>query len=185
MTDLFPRAKGMRYGYHMGQVGEFFNRARRAYERPGEVGVEMSTLDIRTAAFDLKRGGYATAAVDAALDRLEGAFAVRAREQFVRTHGQDAWMQDLAQRAQVLYPRLRRPAGQKFDPPPGLRGGYDRKQVDALLGRITSFFDTGKPLTADEVRSVTFKRRGKFKAYNERTVDAYLARTVDVLLGVS
>lgn len=185
MTDLFPRAKGMRYGYHTGQVGEFFSRARSAYERPGELGVEMSTLDIRTAAFDLKRGGYQTSAVDAALDRLEGAFAARTREHFVRTNGQDAWMQDLAQRAQVLYPRLRRPNGEKFDPPAGMRGGYDRAQVDAMLARITAFFDTGKPLTADEVRAVTFKRRAKFSAYNERTVDAYLARTVDVLLGVS
>jgi DivIVA domain-containing protein len=185
MSDLFPRAKAMRHGYHSGQVGEFFNRARLAYERPGGVDAEMTTLDIRTAAFDLKRGGYQTAAVDSALDRLEVAFATRVRENFVRVNGQDAWMQDLAKRAQVLYPRLRRPYGHRFSQPKGLHSGYDRDQVDQLLDRVTAFFDRGEPLTADEVRAVTFKRRGKPKAYNERTVDAYLARTVDVLLGVS
>lgn len=185
MTDLFPRASRMRHGYHMGQVGEFFKRARVAYENPGGAGTEMTTLDIRRTAFDLKRGGYSTAAVDAALDRLETAFATRVRENYVRAHGQEAWMKDLADRAQILYPRLRRPKGQKFAPPPGLHGGYDRRQVDAMLARITAFFDGGEQLTADDVRSATFTHRGKGKAYSERVVDAYLARTVDILLGVS
>lgn len=184
MSDLFPRAKRMRHGYQRDQVAEFFQRARAAYERPGAPGDDMTTEDIRGAAFDLKRGGYSTAAVDTALDRLEAAFAKRTRDAFVRAHGQDAWMQELAQRAQVLYPRLRRPRGKRFAAPKGLRGGYDRKQVDALLDRVTAFFDTGAPLTPDEVRAVTFKRRGKARAYDERTVDAYLARTVDILLGV-
>ena len=184
MSDLFPRAKRTRHGYHSGQVEQFFQRARAAYERPGAPGEDMTTEDIRGAAFDLKRGGYSTSAVDSALDRLEVAFIKRTREAYVRAHGQDAWMQELAQRAQVLYPRLRHPRGKRFAPPKGLRGGYDRKQVDALLDRITEFFDSGTPLTPDEVRAVTFKRRGKLRAYHERTVDAYLARTVDILLGV-
>ncbi|PKQ25112.1 MAG: cell division protein DivIVA [Actinobacteria bacterium HGW-Actinobacteria-4] len=184
MSDLFPRAKKLKHGYNPGQVSEFLNRARQSYDRAPGGGPELTALDIRTAAFDLKRGGYSTAAVDAAMDRLEVAFAARDRENFVRSHGQDAWMQSLAHRAEVLYPRLRRPAGHKFSRPRGLRGGYDAKQVDALLARITAFFDRGEPLTAAEVRSVTFKHRSKFRAYNERTVDAYLARTVDVLLGV-
>ena len=34
MRDLFPRAGFMRTGYHFGQVDEFFERARAAYERP-------------------------------------------------------------------------------------------------------------------------------------------------------
>jgi len=184
MSDLFPRATRTRHGYHSGQVEDFFQRARAAYERPGAPSGDMTTEDIRAAAFDLKRGGYATSGVDSALDRLELAFAKRTRDAYVRTHGQDAWMGELAQRAQVLYPRLRRPRGKRFAAPSGLRGGYDRKQVDALLDRITTFFDQGTPLTADEVRAVTFKRRGKLRAYHERTVDAYLARTVDILLGV-
>jgi DivIVA domain-containing protein len=185
MSDLFPRAKGLRHGYHSGQVAEFFSQARQSYDRAPGGGPEMTALDIRTAAFDLKRGGFSTAAVDAALDRLETAFAVRARENFIRARGQDAWMQELAKRAEVLYPRLRRPARKKFSHPRGLRGGYDAKQVDAMLTRITAFFDRGEPLTAAEVRAATFKHRAKFRAYNERTVDAYLARTVDVLQGVN
>ena len=107
--------------------------------RPGAAGVRAAdarrrrprrALDVRRAAFDLKHGGYKTAAVDTALDRLETAFAKRAREQFVRAHGQEAWMKQLAQRAQVLYPRLRRPKGERFRPP-----GRSRARLRRPRGR--------------------------------------------------
>jgi DivIVA domain-containing protein len=183
MRDLFPRAGFMRTGYHLGQVDEFFARARAAYERPMLDDGGMSALDVRRAAFDLKRGGYKTSAVDSALDRLEMAFATRAREQFVRAHGQEAWMNQLAQRAQVLYPRLRRPKGQRFRQPVKSRQGYDARDVDALLDRLIAFFDTGESLTPQDLRSATFKSRGKRGAYDEPTVDAFIARAVDVLMG--
>lgn len=184
MSNLFPHVKRVRLGYHHGQVDAFFERARSAYEQPhSQPG--FSTSDISRAAFDLKRGGYDPFSVDAALDRLETAFAQRAREMFIREHGNDAWMQDLAQRAQVLYPRLRRPKGRRFRSPHGMRGGYDRKQVDRMLDRITAFFDSGQQLTPEDIRTTMFKRRVKWSAYDERTVDAYLARTVDILLGVA
>jgi DivIVA domain-containing protein len=183
MRDLFPRAGFMRTGYHLGQVDEFFDRARSAYERPMLDDGGLSALDVRRASFDLKRGGYKTAAVDAALDRLETAFATRAREQFVRAYGQDAWMNQLAGRAQVLYPRLRRRQGQRFRQPTDARHGYDAREVDALLDRLIAFFDTGEQVTPEELRHSTFKRRGKRGAYDERTVDAFVARAVDVLMG--
>lgn len=185
MTDLFPRAGFLRSGYDRNQVDEFFARARAAYERPHMDEQAMSALDIRRAAFDLKRGGYKTAPVDDALDRLEAAFAQRVREQYVRAHGHDAWMRVLAERAQVLYPRLRRPHGERFRHPDRGKKGYSAAEVDALLDRLIAFFDTGAPVTADDLRTATFASKGGKKAYDERTVDVYLARAIDILLGAS
>lgn len=184
MPDLFPKVSSFTLGYSPREVDQFFARARQEYEKPG-FATQLTAFDVRRVSFDLNRGGYSTAAVDAALDRLEVAFSVRARDRFVRERGHDAWMQDLALRAQTLYPRLRRPAGERFAAPKSFHGGYDRTQVDAVLDRLTAFFDQGAPLTAEEVRAVTFTRRRSRAAYEERVVDAYLARAVDILLGVA
>lgn len=184
MPDLFPKVSSFTLGYSPREVDQYFARAREAYEKPG-FATDLASFDVRRASFDLKRGGYATAAVDAALDRLEVAFSSRVRDRFVREKGQDAWMQDLAGRAQTLYPRLRRPEQERFAAPKGFQGGYDRKQVDAMLDRLTDFFDKGEPITAEEIRSVTFARKRSSAAYDERVVDAYLARAVDILLGAA
>jgi len=184
MSDLFPRTSALRSGYHRPQVEQFFSRARSAYEQAAGSGADLTPLDVRRASFDLKRGGYSTAAVDAALDRLEVAFAKRTRDSFIREHGQDAWMQELASRAQVLYPRLRRPKGEHFAHPNFLSRGYDAREVDKVLARVTAFFDRGEPLTAQQVRMVAFAQTSGKRAYDEATVDAFLARTVDILLGV-
>jgi len=184
MTDLFPRTSTMRSGYSREQVEEFFSRARQAYERAAGPEAALTPLDVRRASFDLKRGGYQTAAVDAALDRLEVAFSKRTRDAVVREQGHDAWMQQLAERAQVLYPRLRRPKGERFAHPGVLSRGYDAREVDKVLARVTAFFDRGEPLTAQQVRMVAFAQATGKRAYDEATVDAFLARTVDILLGV-
>ena len=183
MKDMFPREHFLRKGYHQAQVNDFFAKAREAYEQPALNADAMSSFDVRRAAFDPVFRGYKTAAVDAALDRLEAAFAVRARDEYVRAHGQQAWMTLLAQNAQVLYPRLRRPLGQRFSAPVKSRRGYDAREVDSLLNRLIAFFDSGQPLTAEEVRGAVFRQRGRRGAYDERVVDAYLARVVDILQG--
>lgn len=183
MTTLFPKVGSLKLGYSPDQVETFFDRARSAYEHP-DASDAIAPLDVRRTAFDLKHGGYDTTAVDAALDRLEVAFVGRQRDAFVRRNGQDAWMQDLAQRAQTLYPRLRRPAGERFAHPGTFARGYRASDVDDLLVRITAFFDRGAPLTADDVRGASFRAAHGPRAYDERTVDAFLARMVDILLGV-
>jgi len=183
MNDLFPSAGFMRRGYQRGQVEAFFADARSAYERPMLDDQALSSLDVRRTAFDIKRGGYKCGAVDAALDRLELAFASRARDQFVRAYGQQAWMTRLAEGAQALYPRLRRPRGDRFRGPVGSRRGYDAREVDALIERLIVFFDNGEPLAPEDLRTATFRRKGKRGAYDERTVDSFLARAVDILLG--
>ncbi|UNX55909.1 DivIVA domain-containing protein [Georgenia sp. TF02-10] len=139
--------------------------------------------DVRGAAFDLVRDGYATAAVDGALDRLEAAFVQRRRSAFVAARGEQAWMDRVADRATTLYPRLLRPAGQRFAPPPSGRG-YERAAVDALLDRLIAYFDDGGALTSTELRTATFPSARASRAYHEGTVDAYLDRAVEVLLAV-
>lgn len=182
MTALFPRVRRLRRGYASDQVDRFFDRARQAYEAADPV--TMTSSQIRAEAFDLVRRGYDTVAVDNAMDRLEAAFVALDRAEFIRSHGQQAWMDRLATQASTLYERLNRPEGQRFAPPGRGEHGYDPAPVDAMCARLTAYFDHGAPLTSHELRSATFRRRGGSDAYAEGPVDAFFARAVEVLLGV-
>lgn len=179
---MFRTVSKLRSGYATDEVDEFFDLARRAYE--GQAEEELTGRDVRATAFEVVRGGYATGAVDAALDRLEAAFVARARQQFVAEHGQQAWMDQLADGARTLYGRLTRPDGEKFSPAHRGQHGYEPADVDALCHRLVAYFDSGAPLTAQEIRSSTFRRRGGSKGYGEAAVDAFCDRAVEVLLGV-
>jgi DivIVA domain-containing protein len=179
---MFRTVSRLHAGYDPKEVDTFFDHARQVYE--GKVDQALTGRDVRSTAFDLVRGGYVTGAVDAALDRLEEAFVARAREQFIARHGQDAWMAQLADSARTLYSRLTRPDGERFAPAGRGEPAYDRSDVDALCHRMTGYFDHGRPLTAQEVRSATFGRRRGAAGYAEAPVDAFCARAVEVLLGV-
>ncbi len=179
---MFRTAGRLRTGYDPDQVDDFFAHARQVYE--GNTTESLSGTDVRRAAFDLVRGGYRPAAVDAALDRLEKAFVTRQRSEFVSTHGQQAWLEHLAAQARTLYGRLARPDRQRFSR--GKRGetSYSIEDVDALCHRLVDYFDHGRPLASDEVRQVTFGRRRGADGYAEGPVDAFCDRAVEVLLGV-
>lgn len=183
MTETFPRTRGLSSGYDTEQVDDFFEEARAAYEADGDGTPPMSAEDVRAVAFDLVRHGYDPAHVDAALDRLEAAFVQRERAQRIGQAGQEAWMDEVARRATSLYPRLVRPAGERFAPPERGRG-YSSEAVDALLDRLVDYFDSGAELSAAEVRSATFPSASGDRAYAEGPVDAFLDRAVDVLLAV-
>ena len=114
MSDMFPRASRLRPGYQREQVDRYFTTAHEIYDA-GEF-EEMDSEGVRTVAFDIVRGGYDPDAVDAALDRLETAFLQRKRQNFVANEGREAWMSQVAQLATTLYPRLLRPAGERFAP---------------------------------------------------------------------
>lgn len=182
MSGMFHTVSRLRFGYHPGEVEAFFEHARRVYE--GEVDDPLTGRDIRRAAFGMVRGGYSTAAVDAALDRLEHAFVARQRADFVAAHGQQAWMSHLAELAKTMYGRLTRPHGERFAPARRGEPAYDRREVDALCDRLVGFFDRGEPLTADEVRYSVFRPTKGSRGYAEGPVDAFLDRAVEVLLGV-
>lgn len=179
MTSKFPLVGRWSAGYDIEQVDDFFARAREAYEGGGGMGA----VDVRGTAFDLVRKGYRPAAVDAALDRLEAAFVQRGRADAIADVGQDAWLNDVAQRATSLYPRLTRPEGERFASPEQGRG-YSKLDVDTLLDRMVEYFDDGADLTAKEIRSATFASARGEHAYAEGPVDAFLDRAVDVLLAV-
>lgn len=182
MADMFHTVGRLKSGYSPQEVDEFFSHAREIFEgaRPGT----MNPIDVQRTSFALVRGGYAPDAVDAAMDRIAQAFGDLEREQFIPKHGEHAWIEHLTQQAQALYPRLSRPAGERFAPPHRGKLGYDRVQVDDLCDRLIGYFDHGQPLSADTVRSSRFTpRRGK-KAYDEASVDTFLARAVAIILAV-
>ncbi|MBK5248648.1 MAG: DivIVA domain-containing protein [Actinomycetales bacterium] len=181
MAGVFPTVGRWASGYDRDEVDKFFDRARTAYEGGSEE--SMTAEDVRSAAFDLVRHGYAPAAVDSALDRLEGAFVQRERSEYIAANGQEAWMEQVAERATTLYPRLVRPAGERFAPPEHGRG-YDRDAVDDVLDRLVDYFDSGATLSAGELRQATFPVAPRARSYGEGPVDAFLDRAVDVLLAV-
>ena len=180
MSDMFPKSALLRPGYRPEQVDRYFETAHEIYDA-GELD-EMDSEGVRTVAFDVVLRGYQPQAVDAALDRLEAAFLQRRRAAFVAKNGRQAWMDQVTQLATTLYPRLLRPAGERFAPASGQ--GYDKTDVDALMDRIAGYFDSDTTLTSSAVRGAVFRRARGNKAYGEPSVDRYLARVVEVLLSV-
>ncbi|WP_067781306.1 DivIVA domain-containing protein [Actinomyces vulturis] len=180
MSDIFPRTRMRRPGYRPDQVDEYFHDAHELYE--GGSAAALDAERVRSTAFDIVRGGYDPAAVDQALDRLEKAFVKRRRQEFIDEHGRSAWMEQVAQLATTLYERLLRPETLRFAP--ARRNGYKCAEVDAFMDRIANYFDSSEPLTSREVRDVTFSRAHGDKAYDEASVDRYLARVVEVLMSV-
>ncbi|MDO5727456.1 MAG: DivIVA domain-containing protein [Bowdeniella nasicola] len=176
---MFARESRGRDGYNVTQVEDFFRRARMAYEGDSPT---MSDDDVRNATFDQERGGYQFAAVDHAMDRLEVAFVKRRRADFIATHGQDTWMEHIADRARTLYPRLQRPAGDKFRDADDV--GYKKTDVDQLLDELVDYFDDGAQITSQEIREITFPSAKKANAYDPAVVDVYLERVVEVLTAV-
>lgn len=184
MADIFPRVSSFRRGYLEDEVAAFFEKARSAYEG-GVPAEEFSAEQVRLAAFPLKRGGYDTKAVDAALNRLEAAFVQRDRADFIAVQGESEWFVKIAEVATTLYPRLLKPAGNRFPHPRKGNRGYRADQVDAVLDDLSGFFDDKVKLTADDIRFALFDSAKGQKAYSEAHVDIYLGRAIDILLAVS
>ena len=161
---------------------DFLEEARRAYgAAPGQLTV-VTAASIKHTAFPMQKGGYATAQVDAALERLEDAFASREREQRLHEAGDEAWYAAARRTAQEILDRLARPVGSRFDRVGLLSSGYHPKDVDQFADRLTTFFHDGEPVAVDEVRTVAFRsQRG---GYREAQVDLVLDTVVDVMLAV-
>ena len=89
-TAPFPHTSGRQKGYRPEDVDAFLTRARAAFEASDVTDVDANT--VRTVAFPLVRRGYQIAAVDAALGRIEDAFAAREREHALGRAGARAWV---------------------------------------------------------------------------------------------
>ncbi|MFE7196183.1 DivIVA domain-containing protein [Microbacterium oxydans] len=175
----FALTSGRVRGYHRAAVDTFLASARRAFE---EGGADLSAEDVRTASFPLVKNGYVVADVDAALGRVEDAFAARERERVVRAQGAGAWVERAREDAQVILDHLARPRRHRFARTGVLTFGYRLDEVDHVSTRIVRYLRDGDPLTAEQLRSAAFRmQRG---GYREEQVDALLDATIDVILAV-
>ncbi len=176
----FPEARGREKGYDKRAVDEFLDRARVAFEAGED---SLTAADVRRVAFPLVRHGYAIAPVDAALGRVEDAFAARERSQAVARAGADAWVGHAREIAQEVLDRLSRPRRQRFDRVSSLRYGYRIDEVDLVADKIARYLETGEALSVEQVRAVAFRmQRG---GYREAQVDAVLDAVVEVMLAVA
>ena len=181
--NMFDRVSFLKKGYDCEQVDEFFTNAKISYENSNSP-IEFTAKKVREVVFDEKYRGYSHHEVDAALDRLESPFLQRERADHVSVNGQQAWLDLVAERATTLYPRLRRPQGEKFSHPTGREIGYSCEEVDEFLSKLADFFDDKSTLTVEQARSVMFSPARRKKAYKEGPVDAYICRIIEVLLAI-
>jgi DivIVA domain-containing protein len=182
VSTTFPRTRKSRAGYDVDEVEDFLEEARRAYSADRSAPSIVSAESIRRTAFDMEKGGYSVVHVDAALERLEDAFAARERERAFAEVGDAAWYSRARQTAQSVLDRLDRPLGHRFKRTNFLTLGYHPKDVDAFGDQLTSYFQDGKPMSVDDVRTVAF--RTKRGGYNESQVDLLLDAVVGVMLAV-
>lgn len=182
MSTTFPRSRKSQPGYNVEQVEDFLEEARRAYTSDRPDVTVVTAASIRHTAFAMQKGGYSPSHVDAALERLEDAFAVRERERAIAQAGDAAWYAQARGSAQEILNRLARPAGRRFSRVGALTLGYDPKDVDAFAARLTAYFQSGKPMSVDQVRTVVFRTRRR--GYNETQVDLLLDAVIDVMLAV-
>ena len=96
--------------------------------------------------------------------------------------GEEAWYAEARTTAQELLDRVVRPHGRKFQRVTFLTLGYSVKDVDAFADRIAAYFQSGAPLTTEDVRTVAFRpQRG---GYREAQVDYVLDTVIRVMLAV-
>lgn len=180
MTSSFPLAARRELGYRIEEVEAFLAKARAAYEaaQPDQ----LTAAEIRLAAFRMQKRGYAVAEVDAALERLEDAFAARERRLRLDALGEAEWIAQVRDQAQELTNRLSRPVRRRFQRAGKLTLGYRIDEVDAFADRVAKHFTDGVPVSIDEVRTVSFRpQRG---GYREAQVDLVIDSVVEVLQAV-
>lgn len=179
-ANPFPDAPGRTKGYEKRAVDAFLAQARAAFEAD-EAGT-LRSGEVRAAAFPLVRRGYAIAPVDAALGRIEDAFAAREREQAMSRRGARAWVAESRETAQTVLDRLSRPRGRRFARVGILHYGYRVDEVDLVADKLARYIASGDPVTPEQVRAVAFRmQRG---GYHETQVDAVLDGVVEVMLAV-
>jgi DivIVA domain-containing protein len=182
VSTTFPRVRKSKAGYSVDEVEDFLEEARRAYTADRSAPSVVSAESIRRTAFDMEKGGYSVVHVDAALERLEDAFAAREKDRAFNEVGDQVWFGQARQVAQQALDRLDRPWGHKFKRTNAFTLGYNPRDVDDFGEKLTAYFQDGKPMSVDDVRTVAFRtRRG---GYNETQVDLFLDAIVGVMLAV-
>lgn len=166
------------YGYHPGQVDEFIDHSRQAYET--DSGITADIVQEKT--FDLVRGGYRTDQVDQVLERLEDALRKAERDDYIVTRGQQAWDLQLITRLEELTARLERPRGEKFRSATTGTPGYNVDEVDVCMARVTSHLNDEEHVRLKDIRNVTFSNEKGPQGYDEAQVDAFLQAVIELLV---
>ncbi|XAS65124.1 DivIVA domain-containing protein [Pseudarthrobacter sp. So.54] len=180
----FDRVQPNHYGYNVKQVDQFMQRARLSFESPGPARA-VKSADVRAVSFDPVKGGYAAGGVDAALDRLEDALALRERNELVAERGEEAWLREIGQIAGVLRGRLHRGDGERFRRPSKAKArSYNTTDVDDLCHELIGYLDKGKPLSVDTIRRALFRPAAGKDGYEENQVDAFLDRAVELMAAI-
>lgn len=177
--SAFSLTRGRTRGYHPAAVDTFLAAAKEGFEVDDGT---LSAAEVRIASFPLVKQGYVVAEVDAALGRVEDAFATRERERAVRAGGAAEWVEQARTEAQLILDHLARKKHHKFARVGWLSFGYRADEVDHVARRIVRYLRDGDELTVEQLRSAAFRmqRRG----YREEQVDALLDATVEVMLAV-
>lgn len=180
--STFPRARRSQQGYDIEQVEDFLEDARRAYATDARAATAIDSSAIRRTSFTMQKGGYSPSHVDAALERLEEAFARREHERGIVEHGEEAWYGKVRERARTALETLHRPDGERFRRVSRISRGYRLGEVDRFTARIADYLQDGPDMTAREVRTVQFD--AQFGGYEEDEVDALLDTVVSLMLAV-
>ena len=181
----FERVARNEYGYNAKQVDQFLQRARVSLETPEAAAHPIKSADVRSVSFDPVKGGYSAVAVDAALDRLEDAFARRERDELIAERGEDVWLRQIGQLSGTLRGRLHRPDGERFRRPAKKKArSYNTRDVDNLCRDLIGYLEQDKPLSVDNVRRAVFRPAAGEDGYEETQVDAFLDRVVELMAAI-
>lgn len=170
-----------KWGYNIAQVDEFLNRAHSLYVSPGP---GMSQEEVQLVTFDLQKGGYSFAQVDAALIRLGLAIVDKHAQRDIAEEGLNAWIGNTRALALTLQPRAEAADGRRFRKGSYGIPSYDKGQVDAIvrkawfniastMGILTTLSGAGNPRKLPK----SMKKKGEIKRIN--TKDAL--RSVEVM----
>jgi len=180
-TPGFPLTTGRVKGYQCKAVDAFLARARASFEGEPDA-APLTAADVRTVAFPLVRHGYVIASVDAALGRVEDAFAARARGAAISVAGGGSWVARSRADAQGVLDRITLPTGERFRRVLWPKRGYRVDEVDIVMDKLAAYLTDARPVTVEQVRSVAFRMRRH--GYREAEVDALLDTVVDIMLAV-
>ncbi len=181
----FDRVERRKYGYNAKQVDAFLSRARTSFENPVGAADQVASTDVRDVAFDPVKGGYDANSVDAALDRLEDAFARRERDDLISQQGEEAWLRQIGKLSGILRGRLHRPDGERFRRPAKKKvRSYNVQDVDALCAELIGYLEHDQPLSVDTVRRAVFRAAKGDEGYDEAQVDAFLDRVVELMAAI-
>ena len=177
MQANFKRVATDEEGYDPAQVDEMIGLARTQFADPSSRVLRAAVL--RTSQFRLVKGGYEIGAVDAALDRLDDAFAANEAKRLLAKRGHQGAQLHLDEMKKLILGRIDRPKSHRFDAASLFHKGYSKRQVDAVADLIAQALNGENELAISYLRQVVFSPR--WGGYQENQVDAYIDKAVEFL----